>query len=174
MENQAGVNESDWFKMPHGNFIRTILIQNGKMWLLIPVMLILIGLVLGIVADYRFAIVGLMAFFILLPLELLFIYLYYGFLETFYFNVTLHKIILDDSEITVSMKWKKIKEIDGIVEEEDFIKSITFKRDTFCKFIVLKDAVVLRAKAEKGFLWLPVAAFEDENQFIGFVNQIIK
>lgn len=166
--------ESDWFKMPHGIFIRTIIIQNGKKWILLSFLLILTGLILGVCIDYRFAVIALMIFFILLPVELLFIYLYYGFLENCYFNVTLHKILLLNTDIIISMKWNKIEETDNEkVEKEDMVRDVIFNRNLFNDFIVLKDSVVFRMKSNKGFLWLPVSAFENEVRFTEFVNEVL-
>lgn len=174
---QNQCNVSDWFRMPAALFFRCVAIQNRKYCILLTIALILVGLALGLVLDYRYAVVSLMIFLILFPLMLAIAYIYDGFLKTCYFNTTLHKISLSANEIHVIMKWKNVKENangDGEEKEEEVIKNLTFRKDEFGKLVVLNDSVLIRAKADKGFLWIPVDAFENEECFTEFVNKIVK
>lgn len=170
-------NVSDWFRMPAGLFFRCLILQNGKICFLITLSLILAGLALGLAFDYRYAIIALIIFFLLIPLEVATLYIYNGFLKTCYFNTTLHKLSLSASEIHVTMKWKNVKDESNEndeSEEEEFIRNITFSKDLFSKLVVLNDSVIIRAKSNKGFLWVPLNAFENEECFTEFVNKIVK
>lgn len=177
MMEQKESRETDWFKMPSGLFLRTILLQNGKVWISVSIALIVIGMLLGVSIDYRYAIIALMILFLLIPLEIAMLYFYYGFLECCYFNAILHKLTFEGSEIKVTMKWTKREEEEEISDgeskaEEEIYRNITFNKELFCKFVVLNDSVVFHMKTKMGFLWLPISAFEDETKFTEFVKEI--
>lgn len=175
MEKPEVGKESNWFRMPAGLFLRTIIFQNGKTWICFFGLLVFIGVISGIVADYRYAIIALMVLFILLPMGLLFIYLYYGFYETYYLNIILHKIIINNSEIRILMKWVNSGEDNCTDEDGDgFNKSISYKKELFGNLIALKDSVIILTKSSKGFIWLPVSAFDDEKSFTSFINNMIE
>ncbi len=172
MENN-GELRTDWFRMPSHLFVLAVILLYGKVWIILLSSFVLIGLAAGIIIDIRYAVIACMVLFLVLPVALLLIYLYYGLKESCYFNITMHSITVKDEDIEVLMKWNKaIEGEEDDMESVEATRSILLKRNSFSTPLILKNSILLKMNFNFGFIWLPVSAFEKEVDFINFVNKI--
>lgn len=182
------VESSNWFKMPAMKFVKCIILLYGMKWLWIIIISFVLALTAGILFDLRFAILAGMILFILFPMELVMIYIYYGFRKECNFNVVNHRLILQRETFQIEMKfpnsWNSVNNYDTKTEnrevQEDIagdivqVKTIQFPVSQLGKYTVMTDSIVIRIKNGVGFAWIPLSSFENENKFKLFIDKIIE
>lgn len=179
---------SNWFKMPAMNFVKCIILLYGMKWVWIIIISFVLALTAGILFDLRFTILACMILFILFPMELVMIYIYYGFRKECNFNVVNHRFILNREMFKIEMKfpnsWNSANNHDTktenievpkeITEDIAQVKTIEFPVSQLGKYTVMTDSIAIRIKNGVGFAWIPISAFENENQFKVFIDKIIE
>lgn len=153
----------------------------GKLPLSVVGLLLCLSLIAGLIWDYKWIIVALMIFFLLLPMLMAFLYYWYGLNSNCYFNITLHTIKIGESDVCVEMYFpiEKVSgtEANGDAEtiEHKEIEYRTIRHtlsNKFGRFTVENDSIILpiHDRNNKGFLWLPKDAFESEREYIEAVK----
>lgn len=162
---------SNWFRMSGWQFIKTIMMLHGKVWIACSFALVALSATLGIWIDLRFFILALMILLLIFPLEVAFIYFYYGLHPDLSFNAANHRVLLNGNNLNVEMKfiWK-----DGAYGFEEIrykVKTIPLSR--LGKFVVIPGSVCINyGRGTKGFIWLPGYAFENEDSLKLFIEKI--
>ena len=172
---------SNNFKMERGRFAKFLFMFYGLPWLILFIILILLGVLLGFIFGNEWFILSLMVIFVLLPMSFAFLYFYYGLNRGCYMNVVNHIIQPVDNGLYVSLIFSKETDKKNIIESEfekcddekiiDFIipyqNIVGYKVDTKGVFFIIKGQ-------DKGFLWLPEAAYDNSDDFAMIVNSISK
>lgn len=178
---------SEWFKMPSVFFLKSILLLYGK-YLIIPfVVFFMMFIIVGIIFDYKYAIVGLMILFIVIPMIISFVYFYFGFSPYCYFNTSEHLIYnLDEKKIYIKLRFLcqdlcntednatslTNETVDGVKECFRY-KDFFIDKGLLKNYIVLKNSVIFKfIKEYNGFLWIPETAFENTEQFKQIILEI--
>lgn len=158
------------FKMSKGEFARKMF----QLWGVIPAALLsivfILGVAAGLVLDIRYIIVSAMAVFILFPMVILFLYYYHGLNRDSYFNIVSHNLTFCDSGVKITMFFtsesEESEECKTDVEVETKEVTSFIKWDEIGKYRVYTDSVVYPVgKPVRGFIWLPLSAFENIDAF---------
>lgn len=157
------------------NFLTTFIFRYAWLWLLALCAIGLGGLILGIVVDLRWMVVGLMVVLIILPMIASFLYYYYGLKPECYINTVPHFFEFSEDGISVTMTFPKVEKTQSdedadlpVSKEEDspqITRSEFFSYATMSPFVVNSKSVIIPFKTPlKGFLWIPEDAFDDEEK----------
>ncbi|MCH5228291.1 MAG: hypothetical protein J1F16_10850 [Muribaculaceae bacterium] len=150
-------------KMPSKQMLQVLFLQNGMPWISITAAGIVVFILCGIIFNIRFFVVALIWIFMVIPLVVAFLYFYYGMNPLTAFNSIPHKVIFDDSKVTLEFIDPQEKEN----EENNSIsprKEYTISRE---EFLEMKNGgkYVLLCFKKKGWIWLPTDSFEEFKQF---------
>ena len=149
--------------------LTVLFLLNGMPWVWVALGGIFIFFVLGACLDNRFFILALIWIFMFVPLVVAFLYFFYGMKPLTAFNALPHILIVDRDKLSVRI-------IEHETEESEEEKPST-KKDfimEFSKFDQIRptaDYVILYSKQD-GWLWLPMDAFQDKNQFTELISRI--
>lgn len=168
------------FRMGKGEFARSLFLEKGLTAVCVLGILFLIGIFFGWLVDLRFLILSAMIIFIVTPMIIGYLYYYHALGKYYHFNVVDHNISLGDNGLLVRMYFPVIKDLD-MVESESGIKD--WKSCKIIEYTIRysdfsgcdsdsKSALFHIGNPVKGFLWLPVSAFESLEKFNDTVNKI--
>lgn len=176
---------TDIFKASGTSISRTMLMLYGKPWIAGAFLLVTPLVVLGFMHDTRWIIVALMAIFVVIPMLLAFLYLYYGMNKVSVINSTSHKFEFKDSGIT-SYIYKLSEHIHLSEDSEenqpaDSEYAIETRHDLMAKseipyskirgYVVGVDDVTLHTSdSGRGFLVVPLSVFPDKDCFTTAIN----
>lgn len=162
------------------NFIITFIFRYAWLWLLALSLIGVAGLVVGIVVDLRWFIVGLMMIMIVLPMLIGFLYYFYGLRRECYINTIPHSLEFGDEGVTVRLCFTEnrsavlndieINSVDDrhVIEREEF-----FPYNVMLPFQINAKSVIVPFKAPvKGFLWIPSSAFNNEEDLSLALQQL--
>lgn len=173
------------FKANGATISRTMLMLYGKPWIAGALLFVAPLIILGCIHDTRWIIVALMAVFVVIPMALAFLYLYYGMNKVSVINSTSHKFEFKDSGIISYIyklsenNSKSENEMQGNMESEDY--KIETRHDLLAqtelpyskiqRYVVGVDDVTLHTSdSGKGFLLVPLSAFPDKDRFTMAIN----
>lgn len=146
-------------------------------WVWITLICFLIALLTGIIHDARFAIISCMILFLLFPMELVMIYFYYGLRRECSFNVVNHRIMIIEDSLRVEMRFynRGNSEEKENLDEDEFsqISCVEFPLYQASKYNVFNNSIALRINDNKGFVWIPISAFDEDKQFKDFIDKIL-
>lgn len=172
---------TDIFKASGTSISRTMFMLYGKPWLVGALLLVTPLIVLGCIHDMRWIVVALMAVFIVIPMVLAFLYLYYGMNKVSVINSTSHKFEFKDSGIT-SYIYKLTETItrnadhDSMDELDNMGYTVETRHDLMAKseipyskirgYVVgVSDVTLHTDESGKGFLLVPLSVFPDKDRF---------
>ena len=148
------------FKMSATNFMLTFIFRYAWIWILALSMVGVAGLVTGIVIDLRWFIVGLMIILIVLPM--IAAYLYYSFalrVECFV-NTVNHTVSCGVTSLEVKMYFDDKK-----------TRSEFFEYSDLNMFQINAQSLTIPfAGKKKGYIWIPMSAFENEDEFYAMAD----
>ena len=155
--------ESKELKMPSKKMLSVLFMQNGAKAILIAVGGIIIFLILGLLFSYKFFILCLVWLFFISPMEIAFLYFYYGMRPLTAFNTIPHTIDFSPDKITYHFipldQEEKEKELEQHSERTYHLETSEYQN-----FKTGPDYVLLFF-GDKGWIWLPVDAFEKHDDF---------
>lgn len=158
--------ESKLFKLSP---IRCASIMAGRYawkWITLFGILLSVSLIIGLFTDILIFIIILLVVCLTAPILLAWLFYHYGLEGESYLNVVNHKIMVEGSDFKVIVEVKNDSEMP---EEKEF----GFSTSDLGRYTVGKENVVFPFVApRKGFLYLPVSAFEDEEEFGVFVRML--
>lgn len=176
---------TDIFKANGTTISRTMLTLYGKPWIAGALLFVAPLIILGFIHDIRWIIVALMAVFVVIPMALAFLYLYYGMNKVSVINSTSHKFEFKDSGIT-SYIYKLSESLSNTENEgqenmESGNYEIETRHDLMAKteipyskikgYVVGVDDVTLHTSdSGKGFLLVPLSVFPDKDRFTMAIN----
>lgn len=170
------VTDTGEFRMSAGKFITEVIFKFAAPWLLTLTVIGLIGLMLGVMIDYRWMLAVLFIIFIIAPTMLAFIYYYFGLRREAYVNTVLHTITLQDNGMLFTLKFPVSnheessdveKEGEVQIREEFFAYSEMLPMKTGLKSV----SIPLRSPA-KGYLWIPRSAFQSDDSMAEFLEYL--
>lgn len=183
--------ETNEIRMSSGRFLPELIFRFGGIWMLSLCIISVAGLALGIVIDLRWFVLGLMLIFVVLPMIISFMYYYYGLRRECYVNTLPHRIRMQEDGLAVTMVFKHRKEEKkedsnqenpeeetGHTEEPEF--EITEREEIFPYSmlnpmkVTSDSAMFFFRKPRKGFIWIPVNAFDDPETLSEFLERIDK
>ncbi len=174
---------TDIFKASGRSISRTMFMLYGKPWLIGTLLLVTPLIVLGCIHDLRWMIVALMAVFIVIPMVLAFLYLYYGMNKVSVINSTSHKFEFKDSGITsyiytlteiITHSANPDNDSMDDMDKEEY--SVVTRHDLRAKaeipyskirgYVVGTSDITLHTEESgKGFLLVPLSVFPDRDRF---------
>lgn len=194
---------SNIFKISQGSVLMLLALQRGKWWgifgLAIVVVLILISIAL---ADIRWAIVSAMVIFIIIPMSMAFLYIYYALKPNVVFNVLPHTVETTSTGVEITLYEKieptpeegdqggegekedtengtaedKIKEksTDGLENDETKYRELSKKQYDYSQIgrYELGMNSVIFHLKPEGYMIVPQKAFERQEDFVKMVSII--
>lgn len=144
----------------------------------IGVILLITGLITGIIWDMRIFLIVIFVICMGFPNLLLILYYKYGLSGSNYLNVVGHRLRIYKGVFTIDVL-KKGELTDEELEKDSGEKFITheFKRGSIGRYSTSKDKVIFPVVTQgKGYILLPVSAFENETEFsraVGMMSELI-
>lgn len=158
IEGGAEAVESGIFRMGGGAFATALVRNFGRRWIIAFAVIVIASVLPGIFIDVRFLIIALMVVLIVSPMMLVFLYYSYGLRKECFVNIIPHTVSVEED----SVKVKIYTDRDSEDENEWKYREIFFPKGDFGKYRVDGDAVEFElGKPKRGFLWLPLSAYED-------------
>lgn len=155
--------QSKVLKMPPKQMLGVLFMQNGAVAISIALGGIIIFLILGLTISYKFIILSLVWLFFIAPMEIAFLYFYYGLRPLTTFNTIPHTISFSSDEvkfifIPIDPEEKEREETEHqerqyLLKTEEFEKAKT------------GPGYILLFFGDKGWIWLPVEAFTSYDEF---------
>ena len=165
------------FRMGGANFLSVLLFRYAWIWLLTLSVAGVCGIVLGIVIDYRWMILGLMVILVILPMIFAFIYYFYALRRECYVNTVNHRLVFEDDGIRAILKFRINAQSDGEKEDQSSgaegndAEEIFNTREEFFNYSDMKpyqfgakSLIIGFRPPRKGFIWVPFDAFESESE----------
>lgn len=162
------------YRMPQSQFVQRLILGKMAVPLLCVAGLLLLAIVVGIIVDLRFLIVGAMIAFIVLPMLMAFVYIIYGMSPRCYPNTTLHTLDFQSDKIV--MRWDVVMLNQ---ENEDNPEDLPVREMSMS--IPLKDityrfglkGVTLYLKGHPfGFIYAPYETFPESTDFKKLVEKL--
>lgn len=146
-------------------------------WVWLTLIFFLIALLAGIFLDARFAIISCMILFLLFPMELVMIYFYYGLRKECSFNVVDHRIRIMGDSLMIEMRFfnhgNAAEKEDSDEDDTSQISCVEFPLSQAGKYNVFNNSIALKINDDKGFVWIPLSAFDNDSQFKDFIDKIL-
>ena len=105
------------FRLDTSPFFTRLVYLHGTLPISLILILILSAVVLAFALDVKFAIVALMIVFLIAPLAMAWLYLYWGMRAEARFNVTWHTLTVERDGVTVTL----LKPVYETVDEDDYL-----------------------------------------------------
>lgn len=160
------------FRMGAAKFASEIIFRYAAPWLLSLSAIGVIGVVMGVIVDYRWLFAVLFLIFVIAPMLLVLLYYYFGLRREAYVNTVHHKIIICEEGMLFKLRFMSANKdsADGVDKQEEHIVREEFFK--YSEMLPMKIgfnsvSVPLRAPA-KGFLWIPRRAFESDDDMADF------
>lgn len=168
--------ETKEIKMPPKKMLSILFLQNGSAAIWIALGGIIVFLVLGICVDHRFLFVVVLWLFLISPMEIAFLYFFYGMQPLTAFNTIPHRIIFNPKEIKIifipiekpEQKKEDEKDSEEPVQPE---RNYIIKIDEYEKMKTGPDYILFFFN-KKGWLWLPVSSFERYEDFKEVIHSV--
>lgn len=152
------------FRMSASNFMLTFIFRYAWIWIIALSCLGLIGLVVGIVVDIRWFILGLMVILIVLPMIAAFLYYTFALKPECYINTIEHNIEINQNGLDITMMF-----------DEDKTRTQQFGFNDFRRIdIGPKSLNLIVNKPRKGFLWIPFAAFDNDEATEAAIDYLLQ
>jgi len=176
--------ESKVYKMGGVSFAAEMLFRYSGAWLLGLFALALLGIILGVAVDLRLLVVGLMVFFVVIPMVLAFLYYYFGLRRECFINTIPHSVLIDDEGLTVRMilhydnagsddDIKEYKHESSDNNEELRIREEYFSFSQMLPYRIGSRSVIIPlCTPAKGFIWIPSDAFDDKAELVAALELI--
>lgn len=173
--------QSAVFRMGKGNLASHLLMMHGVLWLICMSVLALLALVSCLFVDLRWGVVFLMIVFLIAPMVLAFLFFFYGLQQFTAVNTVYHSIALTDEGMIINVYDKKRQdkgnsdEKDSKGQNEGFDLLLTYKvsySDLGRINVGMKSVTFPVREKGKGFVWIPMNAFDDSRAFSDFIGLI--
>lgn len=174
--------ESSSFRMPLMAFIlessgrkfRTFL--SYRIFFLIVPLFVIVSMAIGITMDLRWLIVALMVIFLAIPMLMTLLYIGSAFHPGVFFNLTSHRLKIDDEGIKVITEIKMTPDVseeypENYTGEKELIEErITYIPNSslggvkvFSDFIIIEISPVSDIPQKGGWIYIPIKAFPDNS-----------
>lgn len=173
MSNKAISTER--YNISHGKFIKLLLQLVGRRWLWFPAILFVVVSLFAVLSDLRYAIVAMMVLFILIPMLLAFLYIYYGLSQGCWQNILERRLTVSDDfvEIVSYVKRKIGFDDEETLREEERITKIEWKDINRVRFI--SSGIVLELSCRPyGFMYIPFSAIPDKEESKKMIELILE
>lgn len=140
-------------------FLKILLLKDGMTALIVCGIILIAGIVLGIVVDYYILIATMMFLFIVIPGILMFLYFSNSLKRLTILNTTPHLLSLTKDGVEILLS--------------ETGRTTILPYDEIEGYYVYGESVVINGNDRKaGWLWLPLDAFENEEEMKWFLNQL--
>lgn len=156
------------YRMPKSQFLRWLIFEKMVIPLLLISALIVVAIIVGIIFDLRFLIVGAMIVFIIAPMLIAFAYIIYGMSPRCYPNTTLHTLDFHSDKIV--MRWKTAifnpedEDVPKEAEMREMSVIIPIAEINQCSF-GLKGLTLHLKGRPYGFVYAPYETFPESTDF---------
>lgn len=158
--------ESSEIKLSTKKLLGLLTLEYGLIWILVGIGVSILIWLCALFFDYRFAILGLIWIFIVIPLLMLFLFFIYGMLPVTAYNTLSHKLIFDEEDIRIIFLNKE-------EEEENKIREETVPYKNIRKIKYGGDYIIaITEDPYKGILFIPASSFEKKDQFVFITNML--
>lgn len=179
-------HSSNIFKIGQGRLVREMAGTFGKKWLMLLSLLILIAMIAGAVFGAVWFMVALLLLFVVVPMLLTFFYYYHGLRLECYVNAVAHSLQIDSDGLRATMVFRSPKPDDsdrydvGWAEEEQLQEKLEERRrEVLFPFNRIErirldsdDFKVMVGGESRGFIIVPVSAFDSEDDWLRFQNEL--
>ncbi len=185
--------ETERFRLGASPFFTRLVYLHGTWPIALILVLILVAVVLAFAFDSRFAIVALMVVFLIAPLAMAWLWLYWGLRPEYRFNVAWHTLRLDPDGITVTLLKPVYETVDTEIEEPEDGEStaeesrktrekitgwergkeMRFERAVLGRYLTGGDGITIPVNMGQGFIAVPRSIFTSEGEYSDFLNQIV-
>lgn len=169
------------FRIGRRRFAMLLFERHGQIWIFGGFFLIIVAIILGFAVDYRLFILALLLVCLVAPALLMVMYYNYGLKGENFLNVLDHRIEIDQDCITLLLRVKGEADSDPDGQEQkernekEEWRDYVYPFSSFGNYSVGKDYVVFpMLKPKEGFLYLPVEAFFNQEEFSEAVKRISK
>ncbi len=171
VSNQHGrVITTDVFRADRRRFAMLLMERHGQAWMLGGFFLFIVALILGFAVDYRLFILAILLVCLIAPALLLLLYYNYGLKGDNFLNILDHRIEIAENSLLLYLQVKGEEE-----DEKEEWRCYDYHFSSFSNYTVGKDYVIFpMVKPKEGFIYLPVEAFNDQEDFSEAVKRISK
>lgn len=184
--------QTNLFRMGGMRFARELIFRYAAAWLLALSMLAVVGLAFGVAVDLRWMVVALMLVFVVIPMVLAVCYYYFGLRRECYVNAFPHTLEITPEGITATMHFKSRRPAgenpadEMETEPEEKIVTEFFPSEMLGDIRLGPSSFTLpvTSRGEKaegmgkhrsaGFIWIPVEAFDCEEDYAAAVDMLNK
>lgn len=154
------------FRISSGKVIYYLGLFFGKRWIIILSAGIIFCLILGIAVSYKWFVVLLIWVCIILPMLLVFLYIFHGLRPLNAINRALHRIELNENDLTIQALHEN--------EEGKIVNTYSIKVETArIKRIMTEPSVlVLKSEEPKGIVIIPYNSFIEDNHLNKLLSAI--
>lgn len=160
-------------RMGKTTFFKEMLKLYGAPWILVFFLMLLAAAVLSVIHDLRWIIVALMIVCITAPMMLAFFYIFHGMKPVTVINSLPHTLSFGDDGITAVLltqhKNEETNETEYIELSRQLLPYSGIKRYKSG----LTSIILPFENGNKGFIWLPVSAFDDKNGMLEAMDKVI-
>lgn len=170
----AGLLQTGILQMRRGVFLKEMIKMYGAPWIISFSILLAASVCLVFFQDLRWAVVAFMIVCLAAPMMLIFFYVYHGLRPVTVINTLPHTLCFDDDciEATIFSECKNRETGDTEYKE---LSRRRLPYSGLARYKTGLTSILLPFRdAEKGFIWLPVNAFNDKKGFDMAMDRIIK
>lgn len=162
-------------------------LKNRKYAILGILMMFIVASGLLLLNDLRWLVIFFMILLIVLPMVVCFLYYYYGLEEWALFNSQNHSLTINKNGVGVTIYYRAINSQNEEESSEKINKqqgetsdinerSFVIPKNALKEHEIWGNALFVRLmnknKVLKGFIWIPVEAFEGVEEFKEFCNKL--
>lgn len=174
--------QSNVFKLSPLQCVGIMVGRYAIWWVLGMALILILAAVIGLACDIKVLFVVLMILCMGGPALLAYLYYHYGLYGESYLNIVNHKVEVDEDSFNVLVEIPSDREDEEDSEsqgegkaqdETKQFKSFRFQVSDLGRSTVGKDYVIFPFVGEKkGFLFIPVKAFDKEEDFLDFIKYL--
>ncbi len=154
-------------------FFKEMLKLYGAPWILVFLLILITAAVLSVIHDLRWIIVALMIVCITAPMMLAFFYIFHGMKPLTVINSLPHTLSFEDDGITATLLSQHKNEETNETEYTELSRRFLPYSEIRSYKSGVTSIILPFEKGDKGFIWLPVSAFDEENGLLDAMNKVI-
>lgn len=161
------------FKMNRMAFLKEMFKLYGLPWIAIFGFLLIFSTAASIFQDIRWIVIALILICMILPMLMAFFYIYHGMREVTVINALPHSLEFRDNDIEATLYSAVRNEETGEIEYHELSKRNLPYEGVKRYHPGLTSVIIPFDKGMKGFIWLPVSAFEGGKDMAAAIDKLI-
>lgn len=160
-------------RMGKAVFFKEMLKLYGAPWILVFFLMLLTAAVLSVVHDLRWVIVAFMIICIAAPMMLAFFYIFHGMKPITVINSLPHTLSFGEEGITATLLSPHKNEETNETEYIELSRQLLPYSEIRSYKSGVTSIILPFEKGDKGFIWLPVSAFDEEKGMLDAMDKVI-